>query len=173
MKTNAMRASFVIVAALAAVKPGQPQVQPASDGRIFTAGRLLTNDSIVRLVKADISQNTILHLVNSQPGAYALGVDDIIALKEAGVSDEVLNAMLDRSAGDCGPAMAVPMQVFAAPPVNTSSTAQQTQSGRTSAPQSSQGAKSLSQDAIDPTLPKSQTVGHIYRAGPKVAPPNR
>ena len=101
----------IVTAGLAAA-----QGLSSSEGQVFTAGRLLTNDSIMRLTQANVSQETILHAVNTQPGSYALGVDDIIALKDAGVSDHGLDAMLDHSAIGCTQAMTFPMELFVSAP---------------------------------------------------------
>ncbi len=57
----------------------------------------LTNDSIVKLVKAGLGEGTIISIVNTQPGKYSLGADDTIALKKAGVSQKVIAAMLNKS----------------------------------------------------------------------------
>ena len=56
----------------------------------------LSNDSIVKLVKAGLGEDTIISMVNTQPGRYSLGPDDIIALKQAGVSAKVINAMVGK-----------------------------------------------------------------------------
>jgi len=56
----------------------------------------LSNDSIVKLVKAGLGEDTIISMVNTQPGKYSLGADDIIALKKAGVSEKIITAMLNR-----------------------------------------------------------------------------
>lgn len=57
----------------------------------------LTNDSVIKLVKAGLSQELIVQTVNSQPGRYALGADDLLALKKAGISDKIIAAMLVRN----------------------------------------------------------------------------
>jgi hypothetical protein len=62
------------------------------------AGQPLTNDSIMKLVKAGLGEGTIISIVDTQPGKYSVGADDIAALKKAGVSEKVITAMLDRSA---------------------------------------------------------------------------
>lgn len=59
----------------------------------------LTNDSILKLVKAGLSEAVILAAVNQQPGNYSTRVDDLIALKQAGVSDKVVAAMAARGSG--------------------------------------------------------------------------
>lgn len=57
----------------------------------------LTNDSVVKLVKAGLSEDLIVQTVSSQPGAYELSADKIVALKRAGVSDKIITAMLKRN----------------------------------------------------------------------------
>jgi hypothetical protein len=57
----------------------------------------LSNDSVLKLVKAGLSEDLIVQTVNSQPGKYALGADDIVALKQAGVSDKIIGAMLKKN----------------------------------------------------------------------------
>jgi hypothetical protein len=57
----------------------------------------LTNDSVIKLVKAGLSEDLIVQTINSQPGKYALGADDILALKNARVSDKIIAAMLNRN----------------------------------------------------------------------------
>jgi hypothetical protein len=61
-------------------------------------GQPLTNESIIKLVKAGLGEATIINIVNTQPGKYSLRADDIIALKKAGVSEKVITAMLNKSA---------------------------------------------------------------------------
>src|ERR1700674_82276 len=45
----------------------------------------LTNDSIVRMVKAGLGDDLILQTINAQPGHYILDADAMVALKQAGV----------------------------------------------------------------------------------------
>lgn len=59
---------------------------------------VLTNDSIVKLAKAGLSDDTILAIVNNRSGNYSLRADDIVALKQAGISEKVINAMLNKPA---------------------------------------------------------------------------
>jgi hypothetical protein len=61
-------------------------------------GESLTNDSIVKMVKAGLSDTVIVTTVTTQPGRYSLGADDIIALKKEGVSETVIGAMLTKPA---------------------------------------------------------------------------
>jgi len=71
----------------------------------------LTNDSIVKLVKAGLGQDTIISMVNTQAGKYSVGADDVIALKKAGVSEKVITAMLNKSASVPTPVSAAPASV--------------------------------------------------------------
>src|SRR5262249_4475879 len=56
----------------------------------------LTNDSIVKLVGAGLGEDTIIGIVNTQPGKYSVAADDIIALKKAAVPEKVIAAMLNK-----------------------------------------------------------------------------
>jgi hypothetical protein len=60
---------------------------------------VLTNDAIVKMSKAGLEDGIILQTVRSQPGEYKTGPDDLIALKEAGVSQAVITAMLAKNSG--------------------------------------------------------------------------
>ncbi len=57
----------------------------------------LSNSSIVKLAQAGLGEDTIISLVNSEPGNYSLEVDDVAALKKAGVSDRVIAAMVNKA----------------------------------------------------------------------------
>ena len=59
----------------------------------------LTNESIMKLAKAGMSDDVIVGTIGSQPAAYSLGADDLIALKAAGVSDKAIAAMLAKNSG--------------------------------------------------------------------------
>lgn len=57
----------------------------------------LTNDSIVKMVKAQLSDDVIVTTINASPGAYDTSPDALIALKQAGVSDRVIAALVAKS----------------------------------------------------------------------------
>ncbi len=59
----------------------------------------LTNDTVLRMSKAGLDDTVILQTIQTQPGAYDTGPEDLIALKNAGVSQRVIAAMQARSAG--------------------------------------------------------------------------
>ncbi len=60
---------------------------------VMIAQQSLTNDSIVKMVKAGLGDSVIVSMVQSQPGSYAVTPDDMMGLKRQGVSDAVLGAM--------------------------------------------------------------------------------
>lgn len=43
------------------------------------SGQPLTNDSVVKLVKIGFTDDTLIAMVNNQPGRYSLGDDDVVA----------------------------------------------------------------------------------------------
>ncbi len=59
----------------------------------------LSNDAIVRMTKAGLDEALVLQTVRTQPGIYQTGPDDLIALKQAGVSPAVVSAMMAHSSG--------------------------------------------------------------------------
>ena len=59
----------------------------------------ITNDTIVKMSKAGLDDTVIVQTIQTQPGAYDTSPDDLIALKDAGVSQRVIAAMQARTAG--------------------------------------------------------------------------
>jgi hypothetical protein len=56
--------------------------------------------------KAGLDESIILTTISSQPGKYATGPDDLIALKTAGVSDKVIAAVVAAGSTSTAPAPA-------------------------------------------------------------------
>ena len=63
------------------------------------AQEALTNDLVIKLVKAGLSEDVIVSMVKSQPAKYMLGTEQVLALKKEGVPDKVLAAMIEKGAG--------------------------------------------------------------------------
>lgn len=61
------------------------------------AAETLNNDTIISLIGAGLGQETIVAKIRNSPGAYDLSTDQLIALKQKGVSDAIIAAMLDAS----------------------------------------------------------------------------
>ena len=71
-----------------------------SSGMLSRGQEALTNDSVVKLIKAGVSESVIVSMINSQPGNYTVTADAVIRLKSDGVSDKVLAAMLGKAGTD-------------------------------------------------------------------------
>ena len=58
----------------------------------------LNNSDVIKLTKLDMGNSVIIAKIKSASAVeFATGTDDLIKLKEAGVSKEVISAMLDRT----------------------------------------------------------------------------
>lgn len=57
----------------------------------------LDNDTIIALIGAGLGQETIVAKIRNSPGSYDLSTDKLIGLKQKGVSDAIIAAMLDAS----------------------------------------------------------------------------
>jgi hypothetical protein len=66
------------------------QTQPSSPPK----NPLLTNAEIVKMVKAGLQDSTILSVISASDSDFDVSVDGLLALKEAGVSAPVMDAML-------------------------------------------------------------------------------
>jgi hypothetical protein len=64
---------------------------------VLYAQEVLSNETILKLAKAGLNDDLITGMVNSQPGTYSLDSDAVIALKQGGVSDKVIAAMVGRN----------------------------------------------------------------------------
>src|SRR5579872_4226793 len=58
------------------------------------AQEVLNNDSVTKMVKAGLGESLIVNMVQSQPGNYSLTADSLVKLKQQGVPDKVLAAMM-------------------------------------------------------------------------------
>jgi hypothetical protein len=65
------------------------QAQPSSTG-----GKLLTNESIISLVKTGLSDTAIISLIQKSPTQFDLSPESLVRLKGAGVSNSVIEAMI-------------------------------------------------------------------------------
>lgn len=81
------------------------------------AQEMMTNDSVVKLIKAGLSEDLIVTTVNSSPGKYDTSTNALIALKKAGAGDKVIAAIILKASGSTAapaansdPAAATPAQ---------------------------------------------------------------
>ena len=73
---------------------------------MLVAQQALSNDSVIKLAKAGLSDDLIISTINSSPGTFDTSVDGIIALKVGGASEKVISAILLK--GDAGSHPATP-----------------------------------------------------------------
>lgn len=59
----------------------------------------LTNASVVKLVKADFKEKTIITIIASRPSRFDLSTEQMIELKRSGVKENIILAMLARQQG--------------------------------------------------------------------------
>lgn len=57
----------------------------------------ITNDSIVQMTKAGLGDSLIIQSINVTPSKFSTATSDIIALKQAGVSERVIGAMVAKN----------------------------------------------------------------------------
>lgn len=58
---------------------------------------LMSNDSILRMHAAGLSDDLVLQTIAAQPGRYSTDADSLIALKKAGLTDSILTAMANKA----------------------------------------------------------------------------
>ena len=64
---------------------------------LLAAQQAMNNDSVVKLVKAGLSEDLIISTINATPGTYDTSVDSLIALKTAGATDKVIGAVIAKN----------------------------------------------------------------------------
>jgi hypothetical protein len=79
-------------AGAAAPAPTVTAVAPPAPKPVF--GNALTNEDIIKLKDAGLSEQVILEKITASPARYRLDTDDLVALKKAGVSDAIIAAMM-------------------------------------------------------------------------------
>jgi hypothetical protein len=88
-------ATLIVLGGLFLGGAAVPPQQPAAD-------EALTNETLIKLVKAGLRDDVIIAMINSQPGQYSVNPKAVIAMKKAGVSDNVIAAIVDKSSGSAG-----------------------------------------------------------------------
>ena len=73
----------------------------------------INNEGIIKLVKSGISEELILNVIRQRPGNYIVGANELVMLKDNGVSEKLIAAMLDKSKPE-GAADATPKVALAA-----------------------------------------------------------
>jgi hypothetical protein len=90
-------ATAVFLAAVAlpfcSAQTGVDQEGPLKPSTDVSLAHLIGNDTILRMAKAGLSDEVLIQTIQLQPGRYSTAPDDLIALKEAGISDKVISVM--------------------------------------------------------------------------------
>ncbi len=81
----------------------------------------LTNDAVIKMVKAGLGDEIVISSINSQPGKYQTQPEDLITLKSSGVSDKVISLLISKSGAPASSASAA--NSITAPTVIASPTA--------------------------------------------------
>jgi len=95
-----MRAVLVLIL-VAAVSLSLP-------GATSLAQEVLTNDSVIQMVKAGLPEAVVIAKIKGTATKFDLKTDSLVNLKKAGVSDKVLEAMVAAGSGSASPATAMP-----------------------------------------------------------------
>jgi hypothetical protein len=64
---------------------------------LVSAQQKLDNDTVIKMVKAGLSDDIVIATLNSSPGTYDTTPDGLIALRQAGVSDRVITAIMSKA----------------------------------------------------------------------------
>jgi hypothetical protein len=64
---------------------------------LLVAQQVLNNDSVIKLVKAGLSEDLIVTTINGAAGNYDISAEGIIAFKTAGVSDKIVAAIVAKA----------------------------------------------------------------------------
>jgi hypothetical protein len=79
------------------------------------AQEVLTNDSVVQMIKAGLPESLVITKIRSTANKFDLRTESLVSLKKAGVSDKVLEAMMNPGSGTAAaPAPAAPAPATAA-----------------------------------------------------------
>lgn len=67
------------------------------------AQEAMTNASVVKLIKAGLSEDLIVTTINSSPGTYDTSANALITLKKNGAGDKIVAAMIMKASGSATP----------------------------------------------------------------------
>jgi hypothetical protein len=89
-------------------------VKKSSPSKPVAATAPMTNQDVVKLVKAKVSDDLIIAKIKQSKTKFDVSVDALVALKEAGVSDNLIAVMMNPAA-PAAPPPAAPASAAAAP----------------------------------------------------------
>lgn len=71
----------------------------AAQMQVFAQDEVMTNDEVISLVKAGLSKQIIINKIRTSKSNFDLSTDSLIKLKQSGVDDDIVNAMLEVKSG--------------------------------------------------------------------------
>ena len=77
--------------------PPRTGAAPDSAADRSASGAVLTNADIVQMQKAGLSEEIVLSKIGTSTTNFSTGTQDLIQLKEAGVNDNIINAMVQKT----------------------------------------------------------------------------
>jgi hypothetical protein len=101
MRLSRLRRHAILLLCLLCPSPARLHAQDAidnpNDGPLpAPTVKPITNDSVVRMVKAGLSDDLIVDTIRNHPGQFSTDADALVALKQANVSDRVIAAMVNK-----------------------------------------------------------------------------
>jgi hypothetical protein len=78
-------------------RAGSRAASDAQADRRTGPGAVLSNADIVKMGKAGLSDEITLNTISGSPANFDTGAQDLIKLKEAGINDTIINAMVQKS----------------------------------------------------------------------------
>lgn len=91
--------------------PVPPKLAARSDQTAVPSQTPLDDLTVQKLAKAGLGDDVILRMIERQPGVYSHTPDALIALKQAGVSDRVIAAILEKNDVPSSPVTPQPTEV--------------------------------------------------------------
>jgi hypothetical protein len=77
-------------------EPPQTAEGPITAAAAPSMAKILNNGSIIRMVGAGLSDDLVLQAIAAQPGQYTTDAEALVDLKDAGVSERVISAMINK-----------------------------------------------------------------------------
>ncbi len=134
MKTTSLRSSLLAVSAVAALALSSGNVG-AQDSSTASAPKISYGVAqILKLEQAKVGDSVIINYVQNSGMTYDLKADEIVYLKQQGVSDGVLNAMMNQRPPVAGPSAPATASSAPASPSAASYSANSGQATTASAP---------------------------------------
>ncbi len=124
---------------------------------------VMTNRDVIQLTKAKISENTIISKMKRSKTKFDVSTDGLVALKNAGVTDAVISAMMDAANGASGDT---------SQPANAPKSASGSRSGPGAAPTKASGPASNGSRSAVPNETAAAHAAPTPPARATSAPPN-